>query len=144
VIAVDSNILVFAHRLDSPWHDAARECVRKLAEGASAWLIPWPCVHEFISAATHPRVFTPPSPIEVAVRQIEFWMESPSLVLGGESTGHWQTLRDLALRAKLAGPVVHDARVAAICLDHAVDALWTADRDFSRFPALRTVNPLLA
>jgi predicted nucleic acid-binding protein len=39
---------------------------------------------------------------------------------------------------------VHDARIAALCLQHGVRELWSADRDFNRFPALRTRNPLVA
>jgi hypothetical protein len=43
----------------------------------------------------------------------------------------------------VAGAKVHDARIAALCLSHGVAELWTADRDFSRFPSLTTRNPLI-
>lgn len=66
------------------------------------------------------------------------------MTLLGETDGHWETLQRLVRAGRVTGPLVHDARVAAICLDHAVDELWAADRDFSRFPALRTRNPLVA
>jgi len=143
VIAVDTNILVFAHRADSPWHDAARARVRELSEGAAAWAIPWPCVHEFLAIVTHPRIYRPPTPIAQAVDQVDAWFESPTLVPLCEADGHWSTLKALVIGGKVEGPRVHDARVAAICASHGVRELWTADRDFSRFPGVKAVNPLV-
>ena len=63
MIAVDTNILVYAHREESPFHEKALDCITELAEGRASWAIPWPCVHEFFSIATHPRIYDPPSPI---------------------------------------------------------------------------------
>ncbi|MBM3306065.1 MAG: type II toxin-antitoxin system VapC family toxin [Candidatus Aminicenantes bacterium] len=142
MIAVDSNLLVYAHREDCPLHAAALECVTGLAEGRAGWGLPWPCLHEFLAVATHPRIYAPPTPLELAVAQIDAWLESPSLVLIGEDPSYWPRLRTLVLEGKILGPKVHDARVAAICLQHGIDELWTIDRDFSRFPALRVRNPL--
>jgi hypothetical protein len=144
VIAVDTNILVFAHRADSPWHKAASGQIRDLAEGATAWAIPWPCVHEFVAIVTHARIYKPPTPVDRAIAQVDAWLESPSLVLIGESDGHWRALRELLAAGKVSGPPVHDARIAALCVTHGVRTLWTADRDFSRFPTLNAVNPLVA
>jgi toxin-antitoxin system PIN domain toxin len=144
VIAVDTNILVYAHRSDSPWHEGAARQLRELAEGTAAWSVPWPCVHEFLAIVTHPRIYKPPTPVDAAVAQVDAWLESPSLVLIGEAESHWHVLRDLLLAGKVSGPPVHDARIAALCATHGVRTLWTADRDFSRFPALMTINPLVA
>jgi hypothetical protein len=144
VIAVDTNILVYAHREDSDWHAAAAQCVRRLAEGRAAWAIPWPCIHEFLAIVTHPRIYVPPSPTEVAIAQVEAWLESPSLVLLSESAGHWAQLREAIEGGRIAGPQVHDARIAALCLHHGVQELWSADRDFGRFPQVMVRNPLVA
>ena len=57
MIAIDTNLLVYAHRRDSPWHTIARDAIAGLAEGRSAWAIPWPCVHEFLAIVTHPRIY---------------------------------------------------------------------------------------
>jgi toxin-antitoxin system PIN domain toxin len=143
VIAVDTNVLVYAHRRDAPWHVEARAVVRGLAEGAEPWAIAWPCVHEFLAIVTHPRVYQPPSQPERAIAQIEAWTESPTLTLIGEGPTHWAQLRELIRGARIAGPRVHDARVAAICLQHGVRELWTADRDFQAMRPLRTRNPLV-
>jgi predicted nucleic acid-binding protein len=64
-------------------------------------------------------------------------------VLLGEAEGYWPVLREQVLAGRTVGGRVHDSRIAAICLLHGVDELWTADRDFGRFPALRTRNPLV-
>lgn len=142
MIALDTNLLVYAHRRDSPFHDAAARCLRSAAEGRAPWAIPWPCLHEFYAIVTHPRIYKPPTPAAKALDQIGAWLESPSLVLLSESELHWPTLRELLRSGKVAGPMVHDARIAALCLQHGVDALWSVDRDFARFETLRVMNPL--
>lgn len=143
MIAVDTNILVYAHREDSDWHEPATGAVRELAEGLSAWAIPWPCLHEFLAITTHPRIFRTPTPLLAAVDQVNAWMESPSLVLLAEDEDYWTALKTLIGQARIVGPRVHDARVAALCLSHDVRELWTADRDFSMFPSVRVRNPLV-
>jgi len=144
VIAIDTNVLVYAHRDDAPFHDAAKHHLTTLAEGRAPWAIPWPCIHEFVSTVTHSRVFRPPTPLEGAIAQVEAWMASPSLVLLAEGPAYWTELRDVLRSGRIAGPQVHDARIAALCRDHGVRELWTADRDFSRFDGLVVRNPLLA
>jgi toxin-antitoxin system PIN domain toxin len=142
LIAVDTNILVYAHRRDAEWHDAAAARVKALAEGLAQWAIPWPCLHEFLAIVTHPRIFAPPSTTDQAILQVEAWLESPSLAVLVESGEHWSTLKKLLHAGRVAGPLVHDARVAALCIQHGVRELWTVDRDFSRFRDLTAVNPL--
>jgi hypothetical protein len=144
MIAVDSNLLVYAHREDSPWHNAAYARMVELAEGPAAWAIPWPCIHEFLSIVTHPRIYTPPTPLEKAIGQVEAWLESPNLVLLSESEDYWPQLRSILQTGRVSGPQVHDARVAALCQQHGVSELWTIDRDFNRFPGLTVRNPLIS
>ncbi|HME57731.1 MAG TPA: TA system VapC family ribonuclease toxin [Terracidiphilus sp.] len=143
MIAVDSNVLVYAHREDSAWHDPAYACLLEVAEGRDPWAVPWPCLHEFMAIVTHPRIYAPPTPLETALEQVQAWLESPGLVLLGETESYWQQLEGLLRPARVCGAQVHDARVAALCLEHGITELWTADRDFSRFPALKVRNPLI-
>jgi len=143
VIAVDTNILVYAHREDAEWHSTAFEKLRNLAEGNAAWAIPWPCIHEFLAIVTHPRIYKPPSSLAAAIDQVEAWLESQTVVLLAESNVHWQQLKELLISGKAAGAKVHDARIAALCLQHGVSELWSADRDFGRFPNVPVVNPLI-
>jgi len=140
MIAVDTNILLYAHREDSPWHKGSLQCLARI--GGKKWSIPWPCIHEFLAISTHPRVFDPPSPLSDALCAVETWLQSPSLVLLSESEGYLEVLASLLRDSKVAGPRVHDARIAALCIQHAVSELWSADRDFSRFSGLKTINPL--
>lgn len=143
MIAVDTNLLVYAHREDSAWHDAAYARIAALAEGRGPWAIPWPCLHEFLAIVTHPRIWSPPTPPMTALDQVEAWLEAPRLVLLSETEAYWPTLRAALDAGRIAGPQVHDARIAALCQLHGVRELWTADRDFGRFPTLTVRNPLL-
>ena len=117
--------------------------MEELAQSRSVWAIPWPCVHEFLNVVTNSRIYRRPTPLAVALDQVDAWSEVPTLAFLGESESHWPELRHLLVSGNIVGPRVHDARIAAICLQHGVRELWTADRDFSRFPQLKTVNPLV-
>ena len=141
MIAVDTNILVHAHRADSPWHEVAFTRLRELAE--ERWSIPWPCVHEFLSIVTHPRIFDPPTPLRDALAATQVWLAATTVQLLAEQPGYWDVLHELLQSSRVVGPRIHDARIAALCLFHAVDEVWTADRDFSRFGGLRVHNPLV-
>jgi uncharacterized protein len=142
MIAVDTNLLVYSHRTESPHHAAAVACVRELAEGAR-WAIPWACIYEFFGIVTHPRIYRPASTAAQALDQIEAWTESPGLSLLGETGDGWSTLEAIVTTSKVVGPAIHDARIVSVCLQHGVSELWSCDRDFSRFPALRVTNPLI-
>jgi toxin-antitoxin system PIN domain toxin len=143
VIAVDTNVLIHAHREESPFHQVAARCVAELAEGLGAWAIPWPCVHEFLAIVTRQGIFRPPTPLSTALEVVDSWLESPTLVLLTESGQHWREIRVLLATSQVTGGRVHDARIAALCGQHGVRELWSADRDFSRFPNLTVVNPLV-
>jgi len=140
---VDTNILVYVHRQNSPWHRVAYRRLAEVAESRAAWAIPWPCLHEFLAIVTHPHIYEPPSPLETALAQVEAWLEAPGLVLLAETESYWPELRAALVAGRVAGPQVHDARIAALCRHHGVRELWTSDRDFSRFPGLKATDPLV-
>ena len=144
MIAVDTNILVYAHRRDSEFHSAASARIKTLAEGKSAWAVPWPCLHEFFAISTHPKIYSPPSSRSQAIAQVDAWLESPSLSVLGEPAGYWQRLKTMLAAGKVIGSMVHDAHIAALCAAHGVRELWSADRDFGRFGSAVVVrNPLV-
>lgn len=143
MIAVDTNILVYAHRADSAFHERARSAIESLAAGAREWALPWPCAHEFFAIVTHPRIYKTATPPETAFAQLRALQTLANLAFIGEADDHLQRLEPLALAAKAQGGAIHDARIAAICLSHGVTELWSADRDFSRFPAPAVSNPLI-
>ena len=143
MIAVDTNLLVYAHRRESRHHAAAASILRALAGGDTAWAIPWPCCYEFLSVVTNPRIWRDnPTSQEQAWAQLAAWLASPSLRLIGETDGFAEILERFVVRPRVLGGVVHDARIAAICVAHGAEALLTRDRDFSLFPELRTRDPL--
>jgi toxin-antitoxin system PIN domain toxin len=143
MIALDSNLLVYAHRRDSEWFAETHAQIAELASGRQAWAIPYPCIHEFLRNVTDPRIYPDPTPLDRAFDQLRAWNDAPTLRLIGEGGRHVELLEELARAGRVRGAMIHDARIAAICLDHGVRELWTADRDFGRFKALRTRNPLV-
>jgi uncharacterized protein len=143
VVAVDTNILVYAHREDSEWHSEAKDFLLELANGGELWAIPWPCYHEFISVVTHPKIYLPPTPVKQAVAFLEGLRGSRRLHSLSEGPGYFEKMKSLAISAKLKGAKIHDCRIAAICQNHGVKVLYSADRDFNLFPSLKCINPLL-
>ena len=142
MIALDTNILVYAHRREGSEHELASTLVRGLAEGSSPWAIPWPCVCEFFSVVTNVRIWRDEaSTSQQAWHQLSAWFAAPTLRLLSETEQFSEILGRLAQRPRVKGAVIHDARVAAICLAHGVEKLISRDRDFSLFPELRIENP---
>ena len=144
MIAVDTNILVAFLRTEYPDHGRIRSLVAALAEGSLPWAIPWPCIHETLAVVTNPRIFKVPLDSPRALDAVAALLESPTLRAIAEGPAYWPVLHRLVTEAAVTGPRIHDARIAAICLSNGVSELWTADRDFSRFPSLRIRNPALA
>ncbi len=143
MIAVDTNLLIYSHRADSDWHEIAFLTLQQLAEGHQPWAIPWPCIHEFLAVVTHPKIYAPPTSITDAKIQIAAWLESPALVLLSETEQHWSILARVLTESQVTGPRIYDARIAALCLQHGVAELLSAERDFTRFPELKVRNPLV-
>lgn len=144
MIAVDTNLLVYAHRNDAQFHVEARAALKELAEGKQRWAVPWPCAHEFIAVVTHPRIYKNPTPFDVAMAALHALNDLPNMDFIAEGEGYLDQLESIAKAAKIQGGIVHDARIAAICKFHGINQLWSADRDFSRFPLLKVRNPLLS
>lgn len=143
MIAVDTNVLVYAHRAECSFYEQAFARLKSLAEGGQPWGIPVCCLHEFLSVVTNPKIFTPASSFEQALAQVDAWLASPQAHVLHSTAQHWRVLSELTRKAKLQGGQFHDARIAAICLENDVSVLWSADRDFGRFSGLKTFNPLV-
>jgi toxin-antitoxin system PIN domain toxin len=141
LIALDTNILVYARREESVHHDKAKDLLLRLSEGDEPWALPWPCIYEFLRIVTHPRIFTPPTSLENAIEDLESLFASPSLTLLGEGPAHAAHLRRFVLGGVARGNLAHDAHIAALVHEHGVRELLTTDRDFSRFPGLKVRNP---
>jgi len=136
LIAVDSNVLVMAHREETSGHEGGLAVLRGLAEGTAPWGIPVFVLGEFLRVVTHPRVFGPPSSIEEAFEFLAGILGSPSSRLLLPSTRYWVTFRDAATQAGATGNLVFDAQIAAVCLENSATTILTEDRDFHRFQGL--------
>jgi predicted nucleic acid-binding protein len=135
---------VYAHREDAKFHEEASAALVKLAAGTELWAVPWPCAHEFIAIVTHPKIYKTPTPLELALRALAELNACPTLDFIGEADGYLDSPAGIALAARVQGGAIHDARIAAVSRFHGVRELWSADRDFSRFAAVKVRNPLLA
>ncbi len=138
---VDTNILICSHIISSRYHNKARVILQELCESPFPWAIPWPCIHEFLRVVTHPRVYHPPAPPETALADLGQILGSPSLQLLSETPPHAELMAALIRETGVTGNLIHDAHIAALCLEHGVRELITGDRDLSRFASLKTTNP---
>jgi len=140
VIAVDTNVLVYAHREELPQHRRARARLTALAEGAARWSIPIFCLGEFLRVSTHPRLFDPPFTSEEACEAVERILASPSLrvLLPGER--FWTLVAEAVREARATGNLIFDAQIVALCRESGVSLLLTEDRDFARFTSFPTTG----
>ena len=141
MIALDTNILVYARRAETRQHRQARRILEQFANGDRPWALAWPCVYEFLRVITHPRVFDPPSDLTAVLEDLTSLLESPPLHLLGEGPTHAAVLRQVVSASRATGNLAHDAHIAGLLIEHGVRELWTADRDFARFAGIKVHDP---
>lgn len=137
MIAVDTNILVYAHRGETEPHEAAASQLVALAEGAERWALPVFCIAEFLRVVTHRHVFNPPSTVAQASAFIEGVSASPSCEVVRPGAEFLEYFLAAAREVDAHSNLMFDAQIAALCREHGIDTLLTNDRDFGRFEALR-------
>jgi uncharacterized protein len=143
MIGIDTNILVYAHRSDMSFHSKADQFLSDLINDSTSIAIPYPCLSEFLSIVTNPKIFKIPSPREIALQELENFLSLPNVYCIGELTGYFSLYKEISIKAKISGGEFHDARIAAICIQHEIKLFYSADRDFNRFPKLKIKNPLI-
>lgn len=136
MIAVDTNVLIYAHRSETRLHDEALKTLTALAESDVPWALPVFCLAEFVRVVTHLRVFTPPTKLAIALEFLDGLLDSPSLRLLLPSNRYPGAFRAACEAGQVRGNLAFDAQIAASCLEHGVRDLITADRDFARFADL--------
>src|SRR5688572_9917152 len=139
MIAVDTNILVYAHREELPQHRAARAKLIELAEGDRPCGIPVFCIGEFVRVLTHPKLFDPPYSGSEACDAIDRLLASPSLRILCPGSTFLTRFSEAVREADAVGNLVFDAQIVAVCRESGVASLLTEDRDFARFPRLKTM-----
>ncbi|MBI4208074.1 MAG: PIN domain-containing protein, partial [Deltaproteobacteria bacterium] len=140
ITAIDTNILIYAHREEAPHHQKAKRILTQFAEGNDPWVLPWPCIYEFLRVVTHPKVFHPPTPTEIAWAAIENLLQSPMILLLSEAERHPHILSDLVKATSIKGNILHDAHIAALLIENGILQILTADEDFNRFSGLKVID----
>jgi toxin-antitoxin system PIN domain toxin len=139
-VVVDTNVLVYAQRTDAPQHGVAWKRLRSLATEGTRVGLPWPCVYEFLRIVTHPRVYTPPTPVTRAWEFVEHLLSFPSFEALGASPRHAEELGAALAEAPVVGNLLFDAHIAVLAREHGFREILTEDRDFHAFPWLRVVQ----
>jgi toxin-antitoxin system PIN domain toxin len=137
VIAIDTNILIYAHRSGFPEHRAARNLLTSLSEGSELWGLPIFCLAEFLRVVTHPAILKPPSGLTSARRSLEALLDSPSVRVLLPGDRFPEMLLQTAADAKATGNLVFDAQIVALCRENGVDTIWSNDRDLLRFRGMK-------
>lgn len=140
MIAVDTNVLIYAHRRESRSHETALIRLKALAEGNRPWGLPVFCIAEFVRVVTHLRVFSPPSDLRTVLDFVDRLLESPSIRLLLPGEGYPEVFRNVCEAAAVRGNLAFDAQIAAVCFEHGVHELLTSDRDFARFSTLKPTS----
>lgn len=138
---VDANVLLYARNASDPRHRAARRLLEHALNGPHRIGLPWQSLTAFLRIATHPRVFPVPLTPAEASEQVEDWLAAPSAWVPAPGSGHAEVLLGLVRDLRLTGPLVSDAHLAALALEHGT-GIWSTDADFARFPGLRWEDPL--
>jgi toxin-antitoxin system PIN domain toxin len=141
VIVPDVNVLVYAHREDAPDHQAYRGWLETVLLGDEPLGLSDLVLSGFLRVVTHPRVFKKPSPLDAALEFATQLRDSPTCVAVQPGLRHWEIFTRLCRQARVRGNLVADAFLAAMAIESGGEWI-TTDRDYSRFPGLRSRHPL--
>jgi toxin-antitoxin system PIN domain toxin len=140
VIAVDTNILVYALQPGVAQHREALRRLEALATGRSPWAIPYPCVAQFLRVVTH-RAFRPVIPAAEVWHNMDALLASPTVQLLTPTRQHLPMLRDVINESGAVGDMVYDAQIVTLCLEYGVREILTGDRGFRRFTGIKVTDP---
>jgi toxin-antitoxin system PIN domain toxin len=140
-ILVDANLLLYAYHPRAEQHDASRAWLEAALTGSELVRFAWLTLWAFLRISTNARVFERPLSLREAEGAVSLWLAQPMAGVLEPGERHWDILRRLMKEGQTAGPLVMDAALAALAIEHGA-TLHTTDRDFSRFPGLEWRNPL--
>jgi toxin-antitoxin system PIN domain toxin len=143
VIILDANILLYAYHRQSQLHERAKAWVETAFAGPDPVRLPWQTIAAFLRLTTNPKVFQAPLTIEEAEAAVSAWLELPAVAPIDPGERYWTILRTLLVKSQVTGPLVSDAVLAALAIEHGA-TFCTTDRDFRRFEGLKLLNPIAA
>ena len=141
MIVCDANLLLYAYDPGSSHHAAARKWVEQAFSGSEIVGIPWQTAGAFLRIITNSKLPGQRVTLDRAVEVVDLWMEQPNVRMLTPGESHWPILRQMMTEGQARGPLLTDAQLAALTIEHG-GVLHTTDRDFARFPGLRWTNPL--
>ena len=142
MILIDANLLLYAYHPRAKQHKASQAWLESSFSGPQPVRIAWLTVWAFLRISTNPRVFESPFSVAEAEVIVNSWLEYPTVDILDPGEQHWSILCRLMKEGQTSGPLVMDSVLAAIAMEHGA-VLHTTDQDFSRFPDLKWINPLL-
>ncbi len=142
MIAIDTNLLVYAHREGAPEHDAARAAIVEALGDPRGWGICAPTIAEFWSIVTHPGIPGGPSSARVVTQFFHYLITEGGGSLWTPGPGFGQRLMRWAALLKVRGRRIFDLQIALIAFEHGAREIWTHDRNFTTVPRVKTYDPL--
>ena len=140
---IDANLLLFAYNPRAPEHAASRVWLEATLAGPGLVRFAWLTLWAFLRISTNPRVFEHPLTMTEAEEIVSSWLAQPVAGIVEPGERHWEILKMLTRDGRTKGPLVMDAALAALAIEHGA-TLYTTDRDFARFEGLKRVDPLQA
>jgi len=141
MILIDANLLLYAVNAAAPQHNAARRWLDGTLSGTEEVGFAWPVILAFLRIATHPGLFPRPLSAKTATAKLDAWLAQPVARVLDPSTEHWSRLAATKRQTQCTGNLIQDAHLAALAIECGA-TLCSTDADFSRFPALKWLNPL--
>jgi len=142
MIAVDANLLIYAHRSGAPEHSRAREAIERAACDSRGWGMALGTIVEFWSVVTHPSIPGRPSTAAEALGFIESLAETGGAEIWMPGPGFARRLMQVAAVLKVAGPRIFDLQIALTAFESGAHELWTNDSHFQSIPGLQVRNPI--
>ncbi|MBV8543785.1 MAG: type II toxin-antitoxin system VapC family toxin [Acidobacteria bacterium] len=133
---LDINVLIYAHREDSPEHDRYAPWLTALANSSSPFALSSFTLAGFLRIVTNPRIFQPATPMDQALAFCQQLIARPTASIIQPGQRHWQIIVELIESGGVHGAMVSDTYLAALAIEHDCE-LVTSDKDFARFPKLR-------
>ena len=141
MILVDANLILYAYNSSANQHKAARKWLEETITKPEVFGLPWISIVAFLRISSNPSVFLRPYSIDEACRIVSEWFAQPSVTLLSAGERHWEILERTLTQSQATGPLVTDAHLAALAIEHGA-VLCSTDQDFTRFQGLNFKNPL--